>query len=210
MTQDPRSIARWDRFEQLLAALGDLGLSQGQIASRVGVPQQYISDIKNRRRGLSELTARRFSDEFGVSTEWLLLGQGQMKRLMLSDNLHDQLSVPMLDVVHIGPPQDCPSWIGTWIEIAGVAAHAASKAKLPYVLRLPHSDRAGRFVPGDLLLISQDPKTVGHVAVLVGNPPILARRKALNDRWTPVQEGVRIKGKPEVAGAVLGLIWAPV
>lgn len=210
MTPESATENRWQRFQQLLTALEGMGLTQLQIACRVGVPPQYISDIKNRRRGITELTARRLSDEFGVSIEWLMYGRGEMKRPMLSDNPHDLFSIPLLDMVHLGPPQNCPSWIGTWIEIAGVAANAAFKAKMPYALRMPHPDREGRLAPGDLLLISQDPTAAGHIAVLAGIPPILARRKEVNTPWIPVQGGVRLKGMQEVAGAVLGIIWAPV
>lgn len=135
---------RWSRFNQLLTALEALGLTQVQIATRIGVSPKYISDIKNMHRGLTELTARRFADEFGVSFEWLLFGQGSMKRVVLSDGPKDFLSLPLLDVVHIGPPLDCPSWLGTWTNLAGAAALAANRSKLPYILRMPNNDREDR------------------------------------------------------------------
>ena len=60
------------RLGELLILLGHKGLSQTQIAKRVGTPTQYVSDVKHGRRPLSELFARRLGEEFKVNFLWLL------------------------------------------------------------------------------------------------------------------------------------------
>ena len=60
------------RLVELLQRLGEKGISQAQVARRANVPAQYVSDVRNERRTLTELFARRLAEEFHFDFEWLL------------------------------------------------------------------------------------------------------------------------------------------
>lgn len=53
-------------------------ISQAELARRIGVTSQLISQIENQRIPLSYLTARAIEGEFGVDHDWLLIGKGEM------------------------------------------------------------------------------------------------------------------------------------
>ena len=54
------------------------GISQRDLAKRVGVTSQLISMMETGRTQLSHLTAKAIEAEFGVNHEWLLTGEGEM------------------------------------------------------------------------------------------------------------------------------------
>src|SRR5271166_581024 len=62
----------FDRFHEFLEELAAKGVSQQEVAKRLGVSAQYVTDIKARRRRISELFARRIEDEFHRSRGWFL------------------------------------------------------------------------------------------------------------------------------------------
>lgn len=55
--------------------LKPLGITQTELARRIGVPVQRINLIVNRRRGITPDTALRFARFFGTSPEFWLNGQ---------------------------------------------------------------------------------------------------------------------------------------
>ncbi len=76
---EPSLAAR--RLRELLQSLSDQGISQAQVARRAIVPAQHLSGVKNSRRPLTELFARRLGEEFGVDYYWLLGLQDSPARL---------------------------------------------------------------------------------------------------------------------------------
>ena len=60
------------RIQSFLDALKKRGVSQARLAVVIGVPVQYICDVKNGRRTVSELFARRIQDACGINHLWLL------------------------------------------------------------------------------------------------------------------------------------------
>lgn len=65
-----------DRLESVLNVFQ---LSQSELARRIGVTPQLISQIMNNKLQLSFLTARAIESEYGVSASWLLTGEGEMQ-----------------------------------------------------------------------------------------------------------------------------------
>ena len=54
------------------------GISQRQLAKRIGVTSQLVSMMETGKTQMSHLTAKAIEAEFGVNHEWLLTGQGTM------------------------------------------------------------------------------------------------------------------------------------
>lgn len=198
------------RLIGLLESLVNDGLSQQQIASRAGLPAQYLSDLKNGRRTLTELTARRIGDEFGVNYEWLLGRSNLMELPSLSaesaQTSEGTIWLPCFPWPIAGTPRNHPDWHGTSVEVAGVAAARASGATDPYILRFGRNDVEGRLHKDDLLLITQalDVETTISV-VKSGRKLHLARLKA--GQWEKVAGGA-LPETSTVHGHCLGIVWA--
>ena len=64
-----------DRLKQLRKSLG---LTQGELAERIGVGDTAISQIELGRVGLSEQNIKLICLTFGVHEEWLRYGKGEM------------------------------------------------------------------------------------------------------------------------------------
>lgn len=64
-----------DRLQELRQAFG---ISQRQLAKRVGVTSQLISMMETGKTQISHLTAKAIEAEYGVNHEWLMTGQGEM------------------------------------------------------------------------------------------------------------------------------------
>ena len=53
-------------------------LNQRQLAEKIGVTSQLISQMESGKTSVSSATARLFEAELGVSAAWLLFGTGEM------------------------------------------------------------------------------------------------------------------------------------
>ncbi|NQV23002.1 MAG: helix-turn-helix transcriptional regulator [Rhodopirellula sp.] len=198
------------RLNEMLQMLTSGGLTQQQIASRAGLPAQYLSDLKNGRRTLTELTARRIGAEFGVNYEWLL-GTSNLKEPSSLSSEGAQTSegtiwLPCFPWPISGSPRSHPDWDGTSVELAGVAAARASMATEPYVLRFGRNDVEGRLRKDDLLLITQALDVTTEISVVnSGRKLHLARLKA--GQWEKVAGGM-LSRTDTVLGYCLGIVWA--
>jgi transcriptional regulator with XRE-family HTH domain len=200
------------RLAILLQALEQQqGLSQGEIALRLKVPRQYLSDVKTGRRGLSELFARRFQEEFGVDHLWLLGQRGSMEipRLDRGAATLDARRMLLPVFVHpiAGDPHSNSAWDGSVVEVAGVAAARVLLADHPYVLRFGADDLQHRLRRSDLLLISQAIKKDAEIQILkAGRKMFLARLNPAGS-WEPLNPQNSLHGKPSVHGHCLGILW---
>ena len=53
-------------------------LNQRQLAEKIGVTSQLISQMESEKTAVSSMTARAIEAEMGVSAAWLLYGTGEM------------------------------------------------------------------------------------------------------------------------------------
>lgn len=53
-------------------------INQSELARRIGVTSQLISQMESGKMQISNMTARAIESEFGVNHQWLLTGEGQM------------------------------------------------------------------------------------------------------------------------------------
>jgi transcriptional regulator with XRE-family HTH domain len=74
--RDPHANSR---LRELLAELSQQFDTQQEIATRAGLTPQLLADLKQGRRPLTELVARRLADEYGVDFAWLL-GRSDVKQ----------------------------------------------------------------------------------------------------------------------------------
>lgn len=54
------------------------GLTQNDIAERLGVSQSYIGMLMSGNKAFGKNTAQSWAEEFGLSMAWLLTGEGSM------------------------------------------------------------------------------------------------------------------------------------
>lgn len=201
-----------ERLRQLLDQLAALGVSQRQVAADLGLPSNYVSDVKNGHRDLQEWFAHSFGRLYGVSSNWILTGEGRPQQVKIGAAASQAaaLLLPLLSEPWIGEPRDAPSWDGAVIEVSGRAAAAAGAATRPYVLCAAENDRAGRIRSGDLLLVCQAPAE---------GPPrgayVLARRRgqlqlalASERGLVSAASGRSLGAAAEVVAHCVGIIWA--
>lgn len=62
------------------------GLTQEEIAVRLGVSQAHINQLLNGKSAFGKRTAQRWSEEFGLSAAWLLTGEGEMLTTNITQN----------------------------------------------------------------------------------------------------------------------------
>mgnify|MGYP002521350825 CR=1 FL=1 len=65
-------------YVQLKKFFKDLGLTQRQIADKLGVKQSYVNLMLNGRNPIGRHNAQKFHDAYGLSVAWLLTGEGDM------------------------------------------------------------------------------------------------------------------------------------
>jgi hypothetical protein len=206
------SLLPQKRLEKLLKRLDEEGSSQADVAKRLDVTAAYLSDVKNGRRPLSELFARKFFDEYGVDHLWLLGQHGSMtvppRNGTPTDGDSRRVWLPVFVHPIAGDPARVPNGDGTRVELAGAAATRALFAEQPYVLRFEAKDRQGRLQRGDLVLISQAVNEKAAIHVLkAGNKMFLARRDAAG-AWQRLSVDAKIVGEPVVMGHCVGVVWS--
>ena len=72
------------------------GITQADIALKLGVSKSYINSLFTGKRGFGKQQAETWSNLFGLSSSWLLTGEGSM----LKEN--DSNSAPQRDVIEKG------------------------------------------------------------------------------------------------------------
>jgi hypothetical protein len=87
-----------------------------QIADRMGVQPQYLSDVKQGRRPLAKLFARGFDEEFAVNHEWLpgaVKEMAQAKTSARDVTARSGLPLPLFSEPIVGEPTADPNWNGS-------------------------------------------------------------------------------------------------
>ena len=213
---DPTQADRAARFREFLTWAKQRGLSQTEVADRLGVPRQYVSNLKTGNRVLTELFARRAAEEFDLNHIWLLRGVGAMQRPSVASQPAaqsgaDPLLLPLLSELVSGEPRRSPTWDGALVAITGPAVYLARDSAHPYVYRLAEDDSTGRLKHGDLVLVCHqgEPNNLpSRLLVLeVCHRPTLAWRTD-DGRWKSVQTGRTVSTTSKVIGHCLGMIWA--
>jgi transcriptional regulator with XRE-family HTH domain len=213
--KDQILVDRAVRFREFLRWVKGQGMSQTEVADRLGLPRQYLTNVKNGNRVLTELFARRVADEFGVDHFWLLNGTGTMQRPAVVPQSKapsgvDSIVLPLLTELVSGEPRRSPAWDGAVVSVTGPAVYAVGDSVHSYVYRVSDDDSSGRLKRGDLVLICQgDPKDPPSKLVLleVGDRPTLAW--STNDgRWKSTRTGRVVSAESKTFGHCLGIVWA--
>jgi hypothetical protein len=173
------------------------------------VPAQYVSDVRNERRTLTELFARRLAEEFHFDFEWLLGLKDSPERSVLSvpPTQKEKVWLPMIGEAIAGEPREHPRWSGAYTEVSGIAAAKAALGVQPYILQLAYDDREGRLRKGDFVLISQATAENADLSIVrCGKKILLARKKGA--KWLRAATGEPLRGDCDVTGHCLGVVWS--
>lgn len=65
-------------FSELAAFFREQGITQEEIAQKLGVSQQYVSGLLSGRKPFGKKQAQRFYELWQISPSWLLTGEGPM------------------------------------------------------------------------------------------------------------------------------------
>ena len=212
MTIDsPENARRAERLGTILGQLRDAGLKQSLVANELNIPSNYLSDLKNQQRAITEPFARALSSQFGVSFTWLWTGQGKAQTPKIrTEGTRPEHSVmlPILLQLHAGAPREGETWDGSLLPLAGRSAEEASNATLPYILRVSAADATVGLSENALILISQGKSKSSGMAVVRSRGSLMLARED-GGRWVAVRKGKRISEKAELVGYALGIVWAP-
>jgi transcriptional regulator with XRE-family HTH domain len=207
----PELEARQQRLAYTLSRLIERGQTQRQIASALNVPPQYLSDVKNGHRTITEPFLRRIAEVYRVSFDWLMDGEGP-ESVPQFDAAHGTATsgviLPVLTVPAEGDPGISSDWDGSQIIVAGAPAVIASRAKWPYVLRYEGEDGTRRLANGDLLLITEAGEAPSELMIVkAGRTLRLARHD--QGQWYSLDANPRVLKRLKLVGAVRGIVWAP-
>ena len=199
------------RFGEFLELLSQQGYKQSQIASKVGLPAQYISDIKCGRRPLTELVARRLGEQFDVGYEWLLGTSLSMEGTRSSASMpaENAIWLPVFSDPIEGEPRTHPKWTGTSIEVTGFVAAKLLAAKRPYVLQYGQKNAEGRLRNSDLILISQARCDDAEFQVIRHRKMSVLARAGEDGCWIRAADGRELPSNSSVIGHCVGIVWAP-
>ncbi|MCH8829378.1 MAG: hypothetical protein IID45_07350 [Planctomycetes bacterium] len=209
--EDPDNTQRSQRLTDILTHLKDEGLKQGLVASELNVPSNYLSDLRYARRVITEPFARTLCSQFGVNFTWFWTGQGKAQTPKIraeGTRSENSAMLPILSQLHVGSPREGDTWDGSLLPLAGRSAEEASKATLPYILRVSAADAGPGLPEHSLILISQGTSKSSGMAVVRSRGSLTLAREE-GDRWVAVRKGRRISEKAELVGYALGIVWSP-
>jgi transcriptional regulator with XRE-family HTH domain len=199
------------RLADFLQTLAKKGVTQSQVSAKAGLPPQYLSDIKQGRRPMTELVARRLGEKFDVNFEWFLGTSDSMEspkpRSAAMPGTRTAW-LPLFSHPIEGEPRAHPQWDGAGIEIAGAAAARLVLSQHPYVLRFGHDDVQGRLQQGDLILISQAPNEAAEFHVVRYRKKSFLARAEKDGGWSRVANGNELPADCPVTGHCVGIIWS--
>jgi len=98
------------RFTNAVNFLLDSGkaLSKGQISEKLSFKRSTFSELLNNRSNVSAETIAVFCDEYGVNSDWLLTGKGDMfKKDGLVQQAHNNISSTITQQQTINNTEDC-------------------------------------------------------------------------------------------------------
>ncbi len=198
------------RLKQVLDRLIEQGTTQQAIAQAVGVPSQYVSDVKSGRKRVAELFARRFADGYKFDYRWLLTGEGNPPQFLNGTPQAPApapVRLPLFDHPIYGRPQTVPEWNGAMLELSAAAAAQAWAAKEPYIVRFAKNDTEGRLRQHDLVLVSQTVNVHAQIEVVRYRRQCFFARREPDGTFRRIATGQLLGPGAEAVGHCVGIVW---
>jgi transcriptional regulator with XRE-family HTH domain len=199
------------RLKEILAELTQQGLTQQQIAERINMPSQFLSNLKNGHRPLTELVARRIGAVFQINYEWLLgIADEKLSPMVSTEASSGNMDMaPLFDEPIEGQPRSHTLWEGALLELSGAAAARFRNSVDGYVLRCPVNDSENRIHQGDLLLVSQEHSPDASIQVVRYRKRLVLARCSDDEQHLRLPDAYPLGGRCDVVGVCVGVVWAP-
>ena len=188
-------------------ALGQLGITQTEVARRISTSTSYINDVIRGRRSMTEAFANTLQIQFGIDKIWLRYGEGQMFRRLPPQPVFEggglMSPLPLLERPCDGNPLDSGSWAGSTHPVPRGQARPSALDCYRYVLRVSGQGTTGDIRDGDLVIVETKPARSlpdlqgGWCCTEVNNTSRIQRIK--NPRTT----------KAKILGRCVGIVWRP-
>jgi len=200
------------RLQQVLERLVDQGTTQQAIAEVVGVPAQYLSDIKAGRKRVAELFARRLAEGYKFDYHWLMTEEGNPPQFLNRDIRASApaprpIHLPLFDHPIYGQPQTLTEWNGALVELSGAAAAQAWAASEPYIVRFGKNDTEGRLRQNDLVLVSQAVNQKAEIQVVRQRKQCFLARRTPDGTLRRLANGQSFGPPAEAVGHCVGIVW---
>ena len=140
-----------------------IGITQEDIANRLGVSQQYVSALLSGKSAFGKKQAQRFQEIWGIQSSWLLTGEGDMLA---------KRKIPLYDDPTIGGVNELAAnvddsarpteWIdaGDWFPTATSAIHHYGESMVEYpsgcILALKRVNDPTLLINGENYVIETD------------------------------------------------------
>ncbi|MCD8568843.1 MAG: helix-turn-helix transcriptional regulator [Geovibrio sp.] len=163
-----------------------MALNQTQMAEMVGVHLQTLSRYEQGKLNPSADFLIAFAEKTGVSSDWLLIGQGEMSRMIKQEPLNDFVTVPLMSgriSAGIGVSADtsiesCMCFRRDWIRRKGNPDNMS-------LIRVSGDSMEPTLSNGDIVLIDHSRNYIsdfGMYAISVDNSIMIKRLQPYADK----------------------------
>lgn len=187
-----KEVEQRERVKTLTKLILEEGISQVELAKRVGVKPQYLSDVKNGRKPLTDNFAYQLGRKMGKKWQVLLGVSPVPQHLVGNEGFLTIIKLPVLSVPISGDPKKSKSWDSSFIEISGNVIPLIEQAENPYILRIPHTCTDDRLWPDDMVLIDQSPSNAAKY-IIVENKGTLTLAKRTDEGIKNLADGTLLE-----------------
>ncbi len=141
-------------IEKLREYCNKAGITQTEMAERLGVTKAYVNAIFTGRSNIGKKMATKFEEEFGISSVWLLSGRGDM---ILNATEEQKNIIPLIPTAAIGGALSGTDFSFMEYECEQYVVPAFTRAD--YLMRVDGDSMYPKYCRGDIVACTKVPLT---------------------------------------------------